>query len=115
MSNLHIDNDQLMELTSNKKRRKKSKRTFWLHWVKLPVRWVKALRQSKQASTYQLAHVILVEAFKQEQTGGEIVLSTVTTGMPRSTKVRAVNELVKLGLITVKRNSRRAVRVVELK
>ena len=93
MNSLQIDSEQMIELTSDKKRGKKK----------------------SQASTYQLAHVILIEAFKQEQTGREVVLSAVATEMHRNTKARAVNELVKLGLITVKRDGRQAVRVIKLK
>ena len=78
------------------------------------MRWVETLCQSKHASTYRLAHVILVEAFKQEQTGREIVLSTETTKMHRSTRTKAVNELVKLGLIKVRRDGHQAVRVINL-
>jgi hypothetical protein len=78
------------------------------------MRWVEILRQSKQASTYRLAHIILAEALKRELTGKEIVLSTETTGMHRNTRVKAVNELVKLGLIKVKRDGRQAVRVTHL-
>ena len=115
MNSLQIDREQMIELTNNKRRGKKSKQTFRPLWVKLPVRWVDGLYQAKQASTYKLAHVILIEAFKQEQTGREVVLSAVATEMHRNTKARAVNELVKLGLITVKRDGRQAVRVIKLK
>jgi DNA-binding IclR family transcriptional regulator len=59
--------------------------------------------------------MILIEAFKREQIGGEIVLSMETTGMPSSTRARAVDELVRLGLIRVKRNGRQAVRVIRLR
>jgi hypothetical protein len=56
----------------------------------------------------------LFEAFKREQVGGEIVLSMEVTGMPHSTRKRATTELVKLGLIKVKRRGQQAVRVVSL-
>jgi hypothetical protein len=62
-----------------------------------------------------LALTIQLEAFKCGQIGGEIILSTETTGMPSSTRARAVDELVKLGLIKVKRNGKHAVRVINLK
>jgi hypothetical protein len=42
-------------------------------------------------------------------------LSTKTTGMPSSTRARAVSELVKLGLIKVKRDGRQAVRIINFK
>jgi hypothetical protein len=79
------------------------------------VRWVEALQQTTSASAYRLALTILIEAFKREQIGGEIVLSMETTGMPGSTRARAVNELVKLKLIRVRRNGRQAIRVINLR
>jgi hypothetical protein len=38
-----------------------------------------------------------------------------TTGIPSSTRARAVKELVKLGLIMVKRDGRQAVRIINLR
>jgi hypothetical protein len=76
------------------------------------VRWVEALQRSKSVSTYRLAHTVLIEAFKQELTGGEIVLSAKVTGMPGATRMRAVGELVELGLIKVRKRGNRAVRVI---
>jgi hypothetical protein len=98
-----------------KKKGKKNKQCFKPQWVKLPARWVEALRRSKSASTYQLALTVLFEAFKREQLGGEIVLSMKITGMPSSTRARAVRELVKLGFITVKRDGKQAVRIINLR
>ena len=43
---------------------------FKSQWVKLPVKWVEALGRSTSASTYRLALIILIEAFKREQIGG---------------------------------------------
>ena len=100
---------------AKKKKGKKNKQCFKPQWLKLPARWVEALRRSKSASTYQLALTVLLEAFKREQLGEEIVLSMKTTRMPSSTRARAVRELVKLGLITVKRDGRQAVRIINLR
>ena len=99
---------------SRKQKRKYKPRRFETHWVKLPSRWVKALRRSKSASTYQLALTILFAAFKREQVGGEIVLSMETTKMPGSTRKRAVKELVGLRLIKVSQHGRQAVRVTNI-
>jgi hypothetical protein len=90
---------------------KSKRKPFKAQWVKLPVQWAKALRRSKSASTYQLAHAILFEAFKREHTGGEIVLSSVATGMPRNTKSRAARELVELGLIKIKQKGKESLKV----
>ena len=79
------------------------------------MRWVETLRRSTNASTYRLAHIILIEAFKQEQIGGEIVLSVQVTGMHRNARARAVAELVQMGLIRVRQEGREAVRVLYIK
>jgi hypothetical protein len=91
--------------------KKRKRDPFKAQWVKLPMRWVEALRKSKSAATCQLAMVILFEAFKCEQVGGEIVLSATTTGMPGSTRRRAARGLVRLGLITTEQNGKGALRV----
>jgi hypothetical protein len=63
---------------------------------------------------YQLAVTILFEAFKREQIGGEIVLSMEVTGMPGSTRKRAIAELVNLRLIKVRKHGKHAIRVTEV-
>ncbi len=90
---------------------KKTKTPFKAQWVKFPRVWFEVLQQSKSASTYQLALAILFEAFKRQHDGGEIVLSSVMTRMPRCTKMRAVKELAMLGLIKVQQNGHQASRV----
>jgi hypothetical protein len=102
-----------MEIPSRPAVKRKRKR-FETRWVILKLRWVKALRRSKSVSTYQLAHIILFEAFKREQMGGEIVLSMEVTKMPASTRKRATKELISLKLIKVSQRGRQAVRVVSL-
>ena len=107
------DKEALSRLRSTVGRgKKKSKQRFRVHWVKLPVPWVKALRRSKSVNTYRLALTILIEAFWREQTGGELVLSTEVTGMHRNSKIRAMDELVRLGLIRIRRDGRRAIRII---
>ena len=90
----------------------KKRKPFEPEWVKVPVPWIKALKQSKSASTYQLALAILVEAFRCKYFGHhEIVLSSAVTGMPRCTKVRAARKLAELGLIKIKQDGKEALRV----
>ena len=117
MSGLQITDKEVLERLqpAGAKKKKKSRQRFKPQWVKLPTRWVEALRRSKSASTYQLALTVLLEAFKREYLGEEIVLSMKTTGIPSSTRARAVGELVNLGLITVKRDGRQAVRIINLR
>jgi len=82
-------------------------------FVQLPMPWVETLRHSSGA-TYELSITILAEEFKQRQIDGEIVLTAKTTGMSHTTRYRAIDELVKLGLIRVRREGRHAIRVIEL-
>ena len=95
-----------------KRTKRKRKPTFKAKWVRLPTRWITALRRAKRVSTVHLAHIILLEAFKSEYCGGEIILSGHATGMPSATRSRAARELVSLGIIKLKRAGRGAVRVV---
>jgi hypothetical protein len=89
----------------------KKRAPFKVDWVKFPRQWVEALRQSRSASTYQLALAILFEAYKRKHVGGEIVLSSMMVKMSRNSKSLATKELVKLGLIRIKQNGRQAPRV----
>jgi hypothetical protein len=88
-----------VELELPTPKQKAQRKAFKPEWVKLPLHWIEVLRQCKSVATVQLAHIILVEAFKRHRGGGEIVLSSITTQMPRNTRRRAAKELVKLGLI----------------
>jgi hypothetical protein len=92
----------------------KERKRFEAQFVKLPVKWIERLEQSKSPGTFKLAHRILTEAFKRQYLGGEIVLSTETTGLPRKVRSRAVKELVGLGLIQVEQSGNQAVRVMDL-
>jgi hypothetical protein len=103
-----------MEIPKQSQLMKKRRKRFETRWVRLSLRWVKALRRSESIGTYKLAHTILFEAFKREQVGGEVVLSMEVTKLPASTRKRAIEELVKLGLIRVRRNGSQAVRVVHI-
>jgi hypothetical protein len=91
------------------------KRTpFKAQFAMVPLRWVETLRRSKSASTYQLALVILLEAFKLEafkRKGSEITLSSTVTEMPRNTKMKAARELADLGLIEIKQTGNQALRI----
>ena len=89
----------------------KKHRPFEYRWVKLPRHWISGLARSNSASTFKLAHIILIEMFKDRRQTGWVTLSTEVTGMPRQTKIRAVRELVELGLIEAKWQARRALRV----
>jgi hypothetical protein len=91
---------------------KVKRKDFQPKFVQVPVRWVEALRQSKNAGAYQLALVILLEAFQRERIGGEIVLSSEMTGMSGTIRRRAAQELERLGLIQLERRGKQALRVI---
>ena len=97
-----------------KSRKKKSE--FKVRWVKLPVRWIERLRAAAASeNTYRLALTILVENYKLEQMATkEIVLSGKVTGLPPMVRKRASDNLVRHGLIKIKRKTGRATRVVDL-
>jgi hypothetical protein len=78
---------------------REKRKPFEVSFVKLPKFWIDQLRHARKLSTITLAHVILHEAFKRQQVGEEIVLSTKATGLSRQVRARAVNELRELGLI----------------
>src|SRR5262249_24221201 len=87
---------------------KKRRKPFEPLFVKVPRHWVSGLGQSKSASTYQLALLILWQGTK------EVVLSTAATGMRRETKGRAARELAELGLIRLKGKGTKALRATIL-
>jgi hypothetical protein len=80
----------------------------------VPKFWIDQLRHARKISTVTLALVILHEAFKRQHLGGEIVLSTKTTGLSRQVRARAVNELKELGLIETEQTGNQAVRVTSI-
>ena len=93
---------------------RKKRKPFKVSFVKLPELWIERLRHARKVSTITLAHVILREALKRQYVGGEIVLSTETTGLSRQVRARAVNELRELGLIETEQNGNQAVRVASI-
>jgi hypothetical protein len=97
---------RLRSMRGKKGKSKPRKQRFKVQFVMLPLRWIEALRRSKNVSTYHLAFVILLEAFRCEQSPfeGQIVLSSHVTQMKRSTRARAVTELVGLAWISTDRN-----------
>jgi hypothetical protein len=93
------------------------RKQFQTEFTMMPKWWIDVLRRSKShRRTWELASLILDEAFRCEFTGNEIVLSqVVTNGMPRNTKVRAAEELERLGLIRIIRDGNKALRVIIFK
>ena len=87
------------------------RKPFQAQWVRFPLSWLVALRGTKSGYVWQLAAEILFAEFRRQHTDGEIVLSEAATGLPHPARWRAVRALVRLGLIEVEQDGRRAVRV----
>ena len=85
----------------------KKRKPFKVRFVQLSDCWIERLKQSNNPGTFKLALHILQEAFKCQYAGGEIVLSTEATKLPRSVRHRAAKELVGLGLIEVDQSGNR--------
>jgi hypothetical protein len=104
---------RLPKQTSGRRRRKPG---FKVEWVKLSTRWIERLQAAHVgAATFMLAHVILIENFKLEQMAvKEIVLSKEVTGLSRGIRLRAINNLVRLKLIRVRRRMGEAIRVEDI-
>jgi hypothetical protein len=102
--------------TQRSKAKTRRKSGFEVRWVKLPFRWIRILREAGVGrGTHHLALTILVENYKLEQMAvKEIILSEQVTGLSRRIRQRAINNLVRLKLIKVKRGKGKAVRVVDL-
>jgi hypothetical protein len=82
--------------------------------VKLSDCWIEQLERSRSVATYKLAHRVLREAFKQQQRGDEVILTAAVTELPRSTRRRAMQDMVRLRLIRVEQEGNQAARVTEL-
>jgi hypothetical protein len=97
-------------------RQKRRHKPFEAQFVRVPKGWIAALSQTKSVSTYRMALVILDKEFERQYTGGEIILSTQVTQMPATTRQRAAQELVSLGLIRLETpNGKRAPRVLAVR
>ena len=92
----------------------KKRKPFKVSFVKFPHFWIERLKRSKNPGTFKLAFQILKEAFKCRYGGGEIVLSTEATELPREVRRRAVRELIQLGLIETEQNGNQAIRVTSI-
>jgi hypothetical protein len=95
---------------------KRRRKTFKVEFVQVPARWIEVLSRSKNAGAWQLAVVILAEAFRCKHLGGEIILSAQVTQMPATTRQRAARKLVSLGLIQLEApNGKRAPKVLAVR
>src|SRR5438128_1771346 len=108
----YMRHDKHIEIETLETKAPKKRKLFvsrW-KWIKLPRHWVSSLAGAKSAgSTYELAIIILIEAFKRKPIGRKLILtSKATNWMPTTTRKRAVKELVELGLIQIEQDSHKA-------
>ena len=101
---------------TSKRRRQQQRSKFKVRFVLFPLSWAARLRKAgARGTTYALAIAILTENFKRDQMAvKEIVLSHQVTGLSRQSQRRAIESLVKLHLIKVRRETGKAVRVSEV-
>jgi hypothetical protein len=93
---------------------KSKRKPFEVKFVKLPTWWIERLYLAKHVHTVTLVLVILREAFKRQHLGGEIILSSEVTGLPRWARSRAAKELVQLGLIKIEQVGNQAIRATPI-
>jgi hypothetical protein len=95
---------------------RKSRRSpdkFEVEFLQVPLWWIGALGEARCIGTGTLALKILAADFKNEHCSypKETVLSSEMTGMPHTTRIRVIRELVRLGLIGVEQMGNQAPRV----
>jgi hypothetical protein len=86
------------------------RKAFKVQFIKFPVWWIEALRGAS-GNAHTLAQEIRVEGFKRQNIGGEIVVSSSTSALPRASRCRAVRELERRGLIRTEQAGQQAFRV----
>jgi hypothetical protein len=99
--------------SSDRKRRPKRK-SFKAQFALVSDYWIRQLERYNSAAVYRLAHRILLEHHKCQHTGGEIILSTKVTGLPRQTRSWAIKKMVEARLIEVSQYNHQAAKVVRL-
>jgi hypothetical protein len=94
----------------------KQHKGFAMRWIKLPRNWITSLERSESVNTHKLAHRILWAAYEDKRGKGVVTLSrAVAPGMPSTTRKRATQELIELGLIILIEKPRREGRAKRVK
>ena len=75
--------------------------------------WIQRLK-GKGGAAHELALYVLERDFECKHKGGEIILSTTATGLPRQTRAHTIKILVDLGLIAVEQHGNQAAKVTHL-
>jgi hypothetical protein len=102
-----------VETLELKKPRKKHK-PFKATWARLTKHWSDQLEQAHGMATYRLAHRVLHEAFKRQVVGGSVILSEEVTGLPHTSRRRAIEDMLRLQLFNIAQKGKRAAVVTEL-
>jgi hypothetical protein len=85
------------------------------HFIKIPQTWVDRLIEARYTVTYRVALHVLYRHWRER--GAPFTLANgvlAMKGVTRGTKWRALQELEKLGLITIERRDRRSPRITVL-
>lgn len=101
---VEIKAEQAEEAAAFKRTGRLRRQKFQTSFAIFPVHWIDALESGNaDRSTYRLALRLLVEAHEREHRGGDVVLSSEVTRLPRNSKYRAARKLQALGLIRIER------------
>ena len=92
-------------------KRARKRMAFRAKWARIPAAWRDRLQRTRSAHALKLAITVLFEAFRAEQCGTDIVLSSQITGLQGTSRKRAIKELERLGLIRTKRKGRQAPKI----
>jgi hypothetical protein len=105
-----------IELNERIKDPPKRRGTFPTRFIQLPEFWAGELEKLKSATTWHLARRILRAAYIQKHTRypEPVILSKKMTGLARTSRYRAANNLVRRGLIHIRQEGHRAAIVTEL-
>ena len=99
--------------TLEPKKAPKRRKPFKVRWVKTPTEWIQRLK-GEGGAAHELALYVLERDFECKHKGGEIILSTTATGLPRQTRAHTIKILVDLGLIAVEQRGNQAIKVTHL-
>jgi hypothetical protein len=92
----------------------REKRARFEAWAQTPAEWIKRLK-GQSGAAHDLANYILQRDFEcWVKKSGDIILSTAATGIPGTTRRKAVKVLTDAGLIAVEQYGKQAFKVTRL-
>ena len=108
------DRRSVEEILATPRPPKKERKPFRSKFIQVPSFWREVLRGASGA-THDLALAVLDEKHKRDYLGGDIVLSAEVTGMRKTTRKRATQDMVGRGLFEVDQLGHAAPRVTSIR